>query len=67
MVAARSASLLVSSETSGRLTNPASDGGSADPERNIALFNAVKRARTDGVPKVNIESALQKVNGDMVL
>lgn len=38
-----------------------SDGGSTDPEKNIALFNIVKKARADGVPKANIESALQKV------
>jgi hypothetical protein len=36
-------------------------GGSADPEKNVALFNVVKKARADGVPKANIESALQKV------
>ncbi|KAN0141319.1 YebC-like protein [Lactarius tabidus] len=41
----------------------ARNGGSADPERNVALFNAVKKARADGVPKVNIESALQKAAG----
>lgn len=40
---------------------PPLDGGSADPDRNVALFNAVKKARADGVPKANIESALQKV------
>lgn len=40
---------------------PPLGGGSADPERNIALFNAVKKSRADGVPKANIESALQKV------
>ena len=38
-----------------------SDGGSADPEKNIALFNVIKKARVGGVPKANIESALQKV------
>jgi hypothetical protein len=38
-----------------------SDGGSADPEKNIALFNVIKKARAGGVPKANIESALQKV------
>ncbi|KAI0003260.1 DUF28-domain-containing protein [Russula compacta] len=38
-------------------------GGSADPEKNIALFNIVKKARGDGVPKANIESALQKAAG----
>ncbi|KAH9967888.1 transcriptional regulator TACO1-like protein [Russula dissimulans] len=38
-------------------------GGSADPDRNIALFNAIKKARADGVPKANIESALQKAAG----
>ncbi|KAI9457744.1 YebC-like protein [Lactarius psammicola] len=41
----------------------ARNGGSADPERNVALSNAVKRARADGVPKANIESALQKAAG----
>ena len=40
---------------------PPLDGGSVDPDRNVALFNAVKKARADGVPKANIESALQKV------
>ncbi|KAI0253951.1 transcriptional regulator TACO1-like protein [Lactifluus subvellereus] len=38
-------------------------GGSADPEKNVALLNAVKKARADGVPKANIESALQKAAG----
>jgi hypothetical protein len=38
------------------------DGGSVDPEKNVALFNVVKKARADGVPKANIESALQKVH-----
>ncbi|KAF8497076.1 YebC-like protein [Russula emetica] len=39
-------------------------GGSIDPEKNVALFNVIKKARAGGVPKANIESALQKaVNG----
>jgi hypothetical protein len=38
-----------------------SDGGSVDPEKNVVLFNAIKKARAGGVPKPNIESALQKV------
>ncbi|KAH9985561.1 DUF28-domain-containing protein [Russula vinacea] len=38
-------------------------GGSADPEKNIALFNVIKKARAGGVPKANIESALQKAAG----
>ena len=38
-----------------------SDSGSIDPEQNIALFNVLKKARANGVPKANIESALQKV------
>jgi translational activator of cytochrome c oxidase 1 len=38
-----------------------SDGGSIDPEKNVALFNVLKKARAGGVPKANIESALQKV------
>jgi hypothetical protein len=37
------------------------DGGSADPEKNVALLNVIKKVRADGVPKTNIESALQKV------
>jgi hypothetical protein len=41
-------------------------GGSADPEKNVALFNVVKKARADGVPKANIESALQKVRAYVV-
>jgi len=41
----------------------ARSGGSADPEKNVALFNVVKKARADGVPKANIESALQKAAG----
>lgn len=41
----------------------ARNGGSTDLERNVALFNAVKKARADGVPKANIESALQKAAG----
>ncbi|KAH9043015.1 YebC-like protein [Lactarius hengduanensis] len=41
----------------------AARNGGSDPERNVALFNAVKKARADGVPKVNIESALQKAAG----
>ena len=36
-------------------------GGSIDPEKNVALFNVLKKARAGGVPKANIESALQKV------
>jgi hypothetical protein len=38
-----------------------SDGGSVDPEKNVTLFNIIKKARAVGVPKANIESALQKV------
>jgi len=38
-----------------------SDGGSADPDKNIALLNVIRKARADGVPKANIENALQKV------
>ncbi|KAI0262910.1 DUF28-domain-containing protein [Gloeopeniophorella convolvens] len=41
----------------------ARNGGSADPDKNVALFNAVKKARADGVPKANIEGALQKAAG----
>jgi transcriptional/translational regulatory protein YebC/TACO1 len=68
MVAARSASLSrLSVPSPGRLTKTSADGGSVDIERNVALFNAVKKARADGVPKANIESALQKVCGDTVL
>ena len=36
-------------------------GGSTDPKKNVALSNVLKKARAGGVPKANIESALQKV------
>jgi hypothetical protein len=42
------------------------DGGSVDPEKNVALSNVVKKARADGVPKANIESALQKVRACVI-
>jgi hypothetical protein len=45
----------------GDLRRHISDGGSVDPEKNVALFNTIKKARVGGVPKANIESALQKV------
>jgi hypothetical protein len=45
----------------GNLRRDISDGGSADPEKNVALSNVIKKARAGGVPKANIESALQKV------
>ncbi|KAA1471251.1 YebC-like protein [Dentipellis sp. KUC8613] len=38
-------------------------GGSANPEQNIALANTLKKARADGVPKANIETALAKAAG----
>jgi hypothetical protein len=37
------------------------DGGSVDPDKNVTLFNVIKKARAEGVPKANIESALQRV------
>lgn len=46
----------------GDLRRDISDGGSVDPEKNVALFNVIKKARAGGVPKANIESALQKVS-----
>jgi transcriptional/translational regulatory protein YebC/TACO1 len=42
-------------------THCIADGGSVDPEKNVAPFNVIKNARAGGVPKANIESALQKV------
>ncbi|THH13354.1 hypothetical protein EW146_g6855 [Bondarzewia mesenterica] len=39
------------------------NGGSADPDKNMALFNTLKKARADGVPKANIETALAKASG----
>ncbi|KAI0041558.1 YebC-like protein [Auriscalpium vulgare] len=38
------------------------NGGSA-PDRNIALANALKKAKADGVPKATIEGALAKASG----
>ncbi|KAI0637222.1 YebC-like protein, partial [Trametes polyzona] len=39
-------------------------GGSADPDQNNALAAVIKRAKTQGVPKENIENALKKVSGE---
>lgn len=36
-------------------------GGSADPDMNVALATALKAARAAGVPKDNIDRALNKV------
>jgi transcriptional/translational regulatory protein YebC/TACO1 len=36
-------------------------GGSADSDKNVALFNVLKRLRADGIPKANVENALAKV------
>ena len=46
---------------------PPLDGGSTDPEKNVTLFNVIKKARADGVPKANIESALQKVRAWVII
>ena len=43
------------------------DGGSTDPDKNVTLFNIIKKARADGVPKANIENALQKVRTCIIL
>ncbi|EIM90450.1 YebC-like protein [Stereum hirsutum FP-91666 SS1] len=40
------------------------NGGSANPETNLALFNALRKARDNGVPKQNIENALAKASGE---
>ncbi|KAI0336276.1 YebC-like protein, partial [Cubamyces sp. BRFM 1775] len=39
-------------------------GGSPDPEQNNALAAVLKRAKSQGVPKENIENALKKVAGE---
>ncbi|KAI0646823.1 YebC-like protein [Trametes meyenii] len=39
-------------------------GGSADPDQNNVLAAVVKRAKTQGVPKDNIENALKKLSGE---
>lgn len=36
-------------------------GGSTNPDTNALLYNALKKARENGVPKANIENALAKV------
>jgi transcriptional/translational regulatory protein YebC/TACO1 len=36
-------------------------GGSADPEKNSSLAAALRNAKSEGVPKANIENALKKV------
>ena len=53
--------LLLLSARPGLRKKNISDGSSIDPEKNIALFNVIKKARAGGVPKANIESALQRV------
>src|SRR6266702_5884595 len=67
MVAARSwslssLSLLATSDCNNNrsLQKPRLDGGSADLERNVALFNAIKKACADAVHKANIESVLKQ-------
>lgn len=42
-------------------TQRISDGGSADPETNATLAAVIKRVKSQGVPKDNIESALKRV------
>ncbi|KAH9853988.1 YebC-like protein [Lenzites betulinus] len=39
-------------------------GGSADPDVNNVLAAVLKRVKTQGVPKDNIENALKKLSGD---
>lgn len=38
-----------------------SDGGGADPAQNTTLAAVLKRIKSQGVPKDNIENALKKV------
>ncbi len=42
-------------------TSAVSVGGSPDPELNAGLAAILKRAKTNGVPKENIDRALKKV------
>jgi len=37
-------------------------GGSADPDKNVLLSNALKKAKEQGVPKENIAKSLARVN-----
>ncbi|OJT14138.1 hypothetical protein TRAPUB_9249 [Trametes pubescens] len=39
-------------------------GGSADPDQNHVLAAVLKRSKTQGVPKENIETALKKISGE---
>ena len=41
--------------------NEIQDGGSDDPEKNVALAAVLKRVKSQGVPKENIEAAVAKV------
>ena len=43
------------------------EGGSADPEANYALAAVIKRARSQGVPKDNIDKAIKKVRVSLFL
>ncbi|CAL1704075.1 unnamed protein product [Somion occarium] len=53
----------VYSKASQDIVVAARSGGSADPEVNMALAAAVKRAKSQGVPKENIENALKRAAG----
>ena len=41
------------------------DGGSDDPETNAVLAAVLKRVKSQGIPKDNIENALKKVCSEL--
>ena len=40
-------------------------GGSSNPEKNLQLASVIEQAKAVGVPKTNIESAIEKANSKM--
>ena len=42
------------------------EGGSADPETNHALAAVIKKAKSQGVPRDNLEKALKKVDAHLM-
>lgn len=43
----------------------AAKAGGPDPEKNVALANAIERAREANVPKENIERAIKRATGEL--
>lgn len=58
------ARMKIFSKLSKEITLAAKAGG-PDPEKNVALANAIERARESNVPKENIERAIKRATGEL--